>query len=185
MQKLPRAFWACWAVVVLVVAVEWCMLFWSADYLEKVVGLARVDAATLVSVFFFAMLLGRVGGSALARRFTAVAILLFALVLTLVSFPLFWLGQHPWVNVTGLFIAGIGIANLFPLAMSAAISLAPYNANLASSRVTLGSGSAIFGAPLALGWLADQVTIQRAYAVVIPLLLVAILTVWSLRKRLA
>jgi len=51
--------------------------------------------------------------------------------------------------------------------------------------VTLGSGSAILGAPLALGWLADQMTIQRAYGIVIPLLLVAILTVWSLRKRLA
>jgi fucose permease len=184
-RKLPRLFWACWVVIVLVVSVEWSVLFWSADYLEKVVGLARVDAVTIVSVFFFAMLVGRIGGSILTRRFTAVTILLSALALALVGFPLFWLGMQPWINVAGLFVAGIGIANLFPLAMAAAISLAPENANLASSRITLGSGSAILAAPLVLGWLADQITIQRAYAIVIPLLMIAILTVWVMRKRLS
>jgi MFS family permease len=184
-KGLPGLFWACWLVVVLVVAVEWCLIFWSADYLEKVVGLARVDAVGIVSVFFLAMLVGRMGGSVLSRRYKTVSILLLALALTAAGFPLFWLGTQPGINIGGLFIAGIGVANLFPLAMSAAIGLASDQVNQASSRVTLGSGSAIFAAPLVLGWLADQMTIQRAYAIVIPLLVVAILTVWLLRKRLA
>lgn len=183
-QKLPGIFWVCWVVIILVVSVEWCMIFWSADYLEKVVGLARVDAVTAVSLFFLAMLAGRIAGSYLARRYSAMAILLCALALALVGFPLFWLGRHPWMNLAGIFITGFGVANLFPLAMSAAIGLAAKQVDLASSRVTLASGSAIFGAPLALGWLADQVSIQRAYIVVAPLLLAAILLTWWLRRRL-
>ncbi|HSV85010.1 MAG TPA: MFS transporter [Levilinea sp.] len=184
LQKLPGVFWACWIVIVLVVSIEWCMIFWSASYLEKVVGLARIDAVTAVSLFFFAMLAGRIGGSALARRFSAVVILLAALALTLAGFPLFWLGTRPWVNLAGLFITGFGVANLFPLAMSAAIGLAVQQVDQASSRVALASGSAIFGAPLALGWLADQVSIQNAYGVVAPLLLAAIAITWWLRQQL-
>jgi fucose permease len=101
-----------------------------------VVGLARVDAVTVVSVFFLAMLLGRVGGSLLSRRFSAPTILLFALLLTLVGFPLFWLGPQAWINVSGLFVAGMGIANLFPLIMALALTLAPQQVNQASSRIT-------------------------------------------------
>jgi fucose permease len=170
-------------VIVLVVAIEWSLIFWSADYLEKVVGLARVDAVSIVSVFFLAMLIGRAGGSLLARRYPAATILLAALLCTAVGFPLFWLGSQAWMNVAGLFIAGIGVANLFPLAMSTALSLAPGNANIASSRITLASGSAIFSAPLVLGWLADQISIQSAYGVVVVLLIIAILTVWMLRRQ--
>jgi fucose permease len=184
-QKLPPIFWTCWAVVILVVSIEWSVIFWSADYLEKVVGLARVDAVTIVGVFFFAMLLGRVGGSLLSRRFNAPTILLFALLLTLLGFPLFWLGPQAWINVSGLFVAGIGIANLFPLIMAVALTLAPQQVNQASSRITLGSGSAIFAAPLVLGWLADQMSLQKAYGIVVALLVIAVLTVWVLRKRLA
>jgi MFS family permease len=183
-QGLPALFWICWAVIVLVVAIEWSLIFWSADYLEKVVGLARVDAVSIVSVFFLAMLIGRAGGSLLARRYTAASILLAALLCTAVGFPLFWLGSQAWMNVAGLFIAGIGVANLFPLAMSTALSLAPGNANIASSRITLASGSAIFSAPLVLGWLADQISIQSAYGVVVVLLIIAILTVWMMRRQL-
>jgi MFS family permease len=31
-----KAFWAYWLVIFLGVSVEWCMIFWSSDYLEKI-----------------------------------------------------------------------------------------------------------------------------------------------------
>jgi hypothetical protein len=37
-QPLPRLFWIYWVAIVLAVSVEFCMIFWSADYLEHVRG---------------------------------------------------------------------------------------------------------------------------------------------------
>ncbi|RPI98897.1 MAG: MFS transporter, partial [Chloroflexi bacterium] len=54
---LPPLYWIYWAVVFLVVSVEWCVIFWGADFLENNVGLGRVTAATLMSVFFLAMVI--------------------------------------------------------------------------------------------------------------------------------
>ncbi|HEX2980115.1 MAG TPA: MFS transporter, partial [Anaerolineaceae bacterium] len=34
-RSLPGLFWAYWVAIVLAVSVEFCMIFWSADYLEK------------------------------------------------------------------------------------------------------------------------------------------------------
>ncbi|MEO8397960.1 MAG: MFS transporter, partial [Chloroflexota bacterium] len=66
-RPLPRRFWAYWLVVVFAVSLEWCMVFWGADFLQNSVGLEKVTASTLMSVFFVAMVIGRVIGSRLTR----------------------------------------------------------------------------------------------------------------------
>jgi fucose permease len=37
-----------------VVAAEWCLVFWGADFLENAVGLPEATAATLLTVFWLA-----------------------------------------------------------------------------------------------------------------------------------
>ena len=44
-QPLPGLFWIYWVAIVLGVSVEFCMIFWSADYLEQVLGMIKADAA--------------------------------------------------------------------------------------------------------------------------------------------
>ena len=70
-------------------------------------------------------------------------------------------------------VVGLGIANLFPLTMSVALGVAPSLANAASARISLGGGLAILTVPLAVGWLADRVTLRSAFAVEALLLLLA------------
>jgi sugar phosphate permease len=53
------------------------------------------------------------------------------------------------------------------------VGLAAGQSNLASARVSLGVGTALLTAPLLLGWLADQLSLQRAYGIVIMLIVVA------------
>ena len=182
-SRLPGAFWAYWAVVIMAVAVEWCMMVWSADFLEKAVGLPRADAAITMSLFYLAYVLGRVAGSRLSHRLPAAEILLLAFGFTLLGFPLFWLPRLPWLNIAGLVAAGFGVANLFPLAMTAAVGAAPQQPDAASARVSLALGGSVLVAPLVLGSLADRVGIRGAYAIVPPLLVIAILwTVNSTRR---
>jgi hypothetical protein len=95
---------------------------------------------------------------------------------------LFWLARLPALNVAGLFVAGLGVANLYPLALSAATGAAAGQANTASARISLAAGLAILTAPLLLGGVADRAGIQNAYGLVIGLLAAAVaMVVWANR----
>jgi fucose permease len=167
---------------VLGVAIEWCIIYWGADFLENDVGLATGQAASLMSLFFLGMLAGRVMGAALARRKTANWLLLTAVVIAAIGFPLFWLSGTVILAVGGLFIVGLGVANLYPVSLGAATAVAPHRANTISARLVLGGGSAVLIVPISLGWLADQTSISQAFGVVAALLGV-ILTLAVLAKR--
>src|SRR5215510_3444554 len=67
-RSLPSLFWVYWAAIVLGVSVEFCMVFWGADYLEQVLGLIKADAAQAISLFLAAMILGRLFGSRLVQH---------------------------------------------------------------------------------------------------------------------
>jgi predicted MFS family arabinose efflux permease len=149
------------------------MIVWATDFLTTVAGLDRTDAVLGYSAFPAAMLVGRIAGSRLTRQWPSLSLLLMALVLTLGGFLLFWLGQSATINIVGLFITGLGIANLYPLTLSIAIGLAADQSNQASARASLGVGTALLTAPLLLGWLADRFSLQQAYGMVIVVIVVA------------
>lgn len=182
--RLPGAYWAYWATLFLVVSVEFCMVFWAAEYLEREAGLPRTGAATAVSLFLGAMLIGRLAGSRLALGGRgAPGMLLASLGVTGAGFAVFWLSPSPSLAVAGLFVTGLGVANLYPFSLSLAIGAAGEGAEAASARVSLAAGTAIFSAPLLLGWLADGLGIGGAYGIV-PVLLVAALAAERTARRL-
>ncbi len=183
-SPLPRAFWVYWAVLFLSVSVEFCLTFWTADFLAVVVGMPTTSAASAVSVFLLAMLVGRIAGSRLARRSPITTLLVASLVLAGVGFLVFWTPRLAPVNLAGLFLAGLGVANLYPLTLSLAVGTAPAQADLASARAALASGAAILSLPLCLGWLADHIGLALASGI-IGLLIVAALAMVLLAGRVA
>ncbi len=181
-RAMPLKFWAYWLVLILCVSIEWCVVFWGADFMENAVGLERVTASTLMSVFFAAMVLGRWIGSRLTRIYESSRLLIYAVAIVLVGFPMFWLGTLPLINIAGLFIAGLGIANLFPLTLSVVTSVVPERSNTASARASLGSGLAILITPQLLGAFADQVGIQGAFGVAAVLLVIVLVITLAARR---
>jgi predicted MFS family arabinose efflux permease len=173
--RLPISYWAYWVVVVLCVAVEWSLISWSADFMSSAAGISRVNAVTFVAFFFLAMVVGRVAGSLLTRRVATRTLLVGALLICLAGFPLFWIARVAPLNVTGLFVAGLGVANLYPMTLSIAVSQAPRQSNVASARLGLAVGLATLVGPFVLGWLADQLTIERAMGAAGILLVVSLL----------
>ncbi len=165
-SRLPSIYWFYWLVAFLSVSVEWCTIFWGADFLQNSVGLGRVTASTLMSVFFLAMVIGRFTGSRLTHTRTLTLLLPAAVALAMLGFFVFWLAPLALLNVAGLFVAGLGIANLYPFTLSTASGVVkPSQADQASGRLVLASGSAILITPQALGTLADQIGIKGAYGV--------------------
>lgn len=167
--KLPKAFWLYWIALVIAVAGEWGVSFWVSGFLIHVVGIERTLASTLLSLFFLASVIGRLIGSQLTRRIAVERLLLPVIGVSAVGFLLFWLGSEIWIHLAGLFIAGLGISNLFPLTFSATANRIPQYSDIASARAAFGGGMAIFFAPLILGRIADIVGLQRAYSVILVL----------------
>jgi fucose permease len=169
-SPLPLRFWVYWVAVVLAVAIEFCMISWSAGYFEVGKGLAKADAAQTVSLFLGAMIFGRMAGSRLVHRYSTARLLVVTILVASLGFGLFWQGGSLALNLVGLFITGLGVASMYPFIISLALGTATTQAVQAGSRATLASGTAILTLPLVLGRLADAVGIEWAYGVVIVLL---------------
>ena len=169
-KSLPRLFWVYWAALFLGVAVEFCMVFWSADYFEQVLGLIKADAAQAVSLFLAAMIVGRVAGSRLVQHFSTASVVSISILIASLGFLLFWRTETVLLGLSGLVLTGLGVANLYPLILALAIGAANGNTVQAGARATLASGTAILALPLALGRFADAVGIRLAFGVVLVLL---------------
>jgi fucose permease len=182
-RPLPGLFWMYWLTLVLAVAVEFCMIYWSADYLENVLGMVKANAAQSVSLFLAAMIVGRMAGSRLVQRFSTRSVVLFSILVASMGFLIFWRTENILAGLTGLFLTGLGVANLYPLILSLTIGAANGKTVQASARTTLASGTAILALPLALGRLADAVGIRAAYGVVL-LLLVSVFLISQIARRM-
>ncbi len=128
--KLPLAYWGYWTVMLLMVGCEWSLIFWSAEFLQNVGHLSKSDASQAVSVFLMAMLTGRIAGSRLSRFISTSVLLRYASVTALVGFSIFWLGGSALLNLVGLFITGLGVANFYPLTLASAIAVVPNRSQL-------------------------------------------------------
>ncbi|HSL43503.1 MAG TPA: MFS transporter [Anaerolineales bacterium] len=183
-KSLPMLFWVYWAAIVLGVSVEFCMIFWSADYLENVLGMVKASAAQSVSLFLAGMILGRMAGSRLVQRFSTRAVVMFSILIAGIGFLLFWRTGTVSLALSGLFLTGLGVSNLYPLLLSQAIGAANGNTVQAGARATLASGTAILALPLVLGRLADAVGIRPAYGVV-ALLLFSVFVISQIGGRIS
>jgi predicted MFS family arabinose efflux permease len=185
--RLPRLFWLFWGTMFLGVAVEWSVGFWTAEFFERALGVDRVTAAGTLSVLWLAIILGRVAGSFLSRRFQPSVLLIGAAALAAAGFPVLWLARDPLVATAALFVTGLGIANFFPMSLSAAATAAAFNTNAAAARIALANGLAILIAPQVLGSAADQMGIASAFGLVGvlagALLALALLANWSQRRH--
>jgi fucose permease len=179
---LPRTFWIFWSVLFMVAAVEWCLAYWGADYLDTQVGLGKATAATAMSIFFGAMVAGRMLGARLTRRYPGTGLLLGALVLALAGFPIFWLSPWATFSLVGLFIAGIGIANFYPLTVAAAASTVPGRSDEATARLAISGAGALLTVPLLVGAISDQIGMRWGFGIVVPLLVAAIVATVAGRR---
>jgi fucose permease len=176
-KRLPALYWLYWVELVLVVSVEFCMISWSADYLENELGMVKANAAQAVSLFLAAMIVGRLAVSRLVQRFSSRMLVTLSILLAMAGFLVYWTTASAVVGMLGLFLTGLGVAGLYPLTLSLAIAAADGNTLQAGARATLASGTAIFALPLVLGRLADAVGIRPAYGVVAVLLVSALLLI--------
>jgi fucose permease len=170
-RGLPRAYWCRWVALVFFVSAEFCIAFWSTDYLDAEVDLGRAGAAGFASLFLAGIALARLAGGRLGRTAEPERLLPGALLIAVAGFLLFWLPRWPLLSVPALAVTGLGIGLLYPVTIALALASVAGRSDAASARAALGSGVAIALAPFVLASLADGVGLVLAYGMVPALLL--------------
>lgn len=169
--RLPRGFWIAAAMLFCMTAAEWCVTAWGAAFVQAGAGVSADVAVGLMAGYFGGVVVGRVLGSALARRHAPTRLLALALVVALAGFLVLWPSTGPVQALAGLSLLGLGLGNLFPLALSVTVAIAPGRAALASARAVGITSFAVLLAPLAVGTLADATSLRAAFGIV-PVMLV-------------
>lgn len=172
-RALPQLYWVYWIALVVAVAIEFCMIFWGADYLEIELGMSKAYAAQAISLFLVGMIIGRLISRHLVQRFSPNLVITGSLVIAAAGFLAYWTAIAPLLGMIGLVVTGLGVSSLYPLILALTLKAARQNTDRASALSSLASGVAILFLPLILGRLADAVGIRVAYAVVILLLIAA------------
>ena len=163
--RLSRTCWILAALVAVGIAVEFCVIYFGAELLTAT-GLRTTQAAVAMSGFYLGILAGRVGGVWLIRRAgRTVALLWASLAVTTAGFLLFWLAGSPEPAISGLFVCGLGIANLYPRSVALVLAAAPGNGDSANGATQLLGGALVIVFPYLLGSLADHIGLRAAFTI--------------------
>ncbi|WP_181548549.1 MFS transporter [Micromonospora saelicesensis] len=178
---------ACWLFAVLTAvssAIEFCLVYFGPQMLIHA-GMSAAAASTALSSNYLGILIGRLLGARLTRRpGRGVALLYASLAVTGPSFVLFWLTDQPVLAVLGLFLCGVGIANLYPLSLALTLGAAGGHEDRANARSQLILGVVAGVSPFMLGSLADRYGLVTAFALEPVLIGVCLLMLWGgLRAR--
>lgn len=161
---------------------EGALADWSALHLEQDLDATPGVAAIGYSCFALAMTVGRLTGTRLLERLGMTRTLVTGGTTAAVGMLLGALAPSLWAALLGFVITGLGLANLFPVAIERAGTLAgPEGVAIAS---TLGYGGMLLGPP-AIGFMADWFSLPTALTSVAALAALATVIAFTTRRAAA
>lgn len=169
--RLPAAARAGIGLVFTGVVLEWSVAYWGATYLREEVDLSREAAVTATTFLFAAMLAGRVAAGVLVRRLDPARLVAGSLAVVAAGIAVHAASTDVGPALIGLVLLGLGIAGLFPLALSLAVAAAPHRPAEVSGRCVVAGSAAVLLGPLVVGQLADLAGLRPAL-LVLPLVAV-------------
>ncbi|MFC9862494.1 MULTISPECIES: MFS transporter [unclassified Streptomyces] len=142
---------------------EGALADWGALHLEQDLDAHPGLAAAGYSLFALTMTIGRLTGTTLLERFGQTRTLVLGGATAAGGMLLGALAPTVWLALVGFAVTGLGLANIFPVAVSRAGELAGPSGVAAAS--TLGYGGMLLGPP-AIGFLADWFSLPVALTTV-------------------
>lgn len=160
---------------------EGAMADWGALHLQQDLAASAGTAAAGYACFALAMTLGRLTGSTLLARLGRARTVIAGGTVASAGMLLGSLAPSVWAALLGFAVTGLGLANLFPVAVERAGALAgPSGVAVAS---TLGYGGMLLGPP-AIGFMADWFSLPVALTSVAALAAVATAIAVSTRRAM-
>ncbi|WP_330345910.1 MFS transporter [Streptomyces longwoodensis] len=157
---------------------EGAMADWGALHLKQDLGTSAAVAAAGYACFALAMTLGRLTGTTLLERLGRTRTVVVGGSTAAVGMLAGSLAPSPWATLAGYAVTGLGLANLFPVAVERAGALAGPDGVATAS--TLGYGGMLLGPP-AIGFLAEWLSLSAALTSVAVLAGIAALIGFAVR----
>ena len=126
--------------------------------------MSQAAAATALSLLFWGMIVGRFTGSRLVRRVDPIILLRVTFALALIGCLIHWLSPVLAISLVGLFLAGIGMSNLYPLTTTIGLQAAEFNSSAAGSAFA-GHRNLDADCSTVFGVLTDLADIRLAFGV--------------------
>ncbi|GAA3368772.1 MFS transporter [Streptomyces antimycoticus] len=181
-ERSGRARWlvAVFGLIALCTAYgEGAMADWAALHLHQDLDASAGLAAAGYSVFALMMAVGRLTGTALLERLGQTRALIAGGATAAAGMLLGSLAPTVWLALLGFAVTGLGLANLFPVAIARAGALTGPGGVAAAS--TLGYGGMLLGPPT-IGFLADWYSLPIALTTVAALAAVAAVVAYGTRN---
>lgn len=154
---------------------EGAVLDWAALYLRQERGADLATAGFGFAAFSGAMALMRFAGDRVRNRFGAVATLRVSSLIAAAGMFVAGFATEPWLAIAAFAFAGLGIANMVPIAFSAAGNQPGTSSGASLSTVTLMGYSGILVAPSGIGYVGEHLGFAPVYVAVSVLLVVVCL----------
>lgn len=154
---------------------EGAVLDWAAIYLREERGADLATAGLGFAAFSGTMALMRFVGDTVRNRFGAVRTLRISSLVAASGMLVAGFSHEPWLAIAAFGFAGLGIANMVPIAFSAAGNQPGSSSGASLSTVTLMGYSGILVAPSAIGFVGERFGFAPIYVAVSILLVVVCL----------
>lgn len=162
----PKVVWPLGAIAFCAAIGEGAMADWSAVFLSRSLSTTAAVAALGFAAFSLTMTIGRLLGDRLAARFSPVSIVRIGGLLAAVGILAAIVTIQPFVVLLGFAAVGVGLANVIPLAFSAAGKLRQLPAGVGIAGVaTIGYAGFLAGPPL-IGLVAEVSSLRFALLIV-------------------
>jgi MFS family permease len=163
---------------------EGAMADWSTNYLELIAKADPALAPIGLSAFALAMTIGRVLGDGARVKFGDRVLMILCGVISTTGLCFALIVNNPYLVIVGLFIVGLGLSVIVPIAYSIAGNSKDLPPGVGLAMVTtVGYSGFLFGPPI-IGFLADWQNLR--YALILVVVLFLLMTILSfLRKQKA
>jgi fucose permease len=158
---------------------EGALAEWGPLHIQEDLGGGPAMAAAGYATVAAAMTVGRLSGTALLERLGQTRALVLGGLTACGGMLLGALAPYTWLVLAGLGVTGLGLANIFPVAIARAGALGgPSGVAVAS---TLGYGGMLLGPP-SIGFLADAFGLPIALTTVAALAALAAVIAYTVRN---
>jgi MFS family permease len=181
-RGVPRAARRPVALVVTLVAIEFCCTAWVTDLLAQRTGLSLAAAASGVTAVLAGMTTARAAIGRLALVYEPRLLLAGSFLLTVAGWAVAWFVTAPGPALAGLLVVGLGIGGQYPLGVGIVLGAASGAEDRTAGAMSIGIGVSSGLGPFVLGALADARGTHEAFLVV-PVLVVACLLLLGVPPR--
>jgi len=164
-----------------IMLIEGAYIDWSALFLRDVLNAGPIAVGLIFSAFATLMSITRLSGDYLLDRFGTVHVARLSAVSAILGISLFALAPNVYVAFIGAFFSGLGVAIVYPMAMSEA-ARRPGDAEDNVAAMSLFSFTAFMVAPPLIGFIADASSLRVALALLIPIAVTSLLLTRELKK---